>query len=256
MVGRLEQSLNQMLALGLIQDVGGQIDLTLLGKACGQSALSFNSMRMLIQVINSLPDSASSRDLMAAVQVIPELDRIYLPINKRGNSESGWPQVVSGRFGTLVARALQLAASDMFNYASRSKKALVLDDWISGTPVDQIERGFTTNPFFAVSYGEITSIADSTRFFLGSASQIALILRPSEILTAESLATLMKRLEVGLPEDVLGLLDLGVALDRGEYLLLRNAGLMTVHAVKTASAEQVAEILGQSRADEVSAALI
>lgn len=256
MVGRLEQSLNQMLTLGLIQDVGGQVELTLLGKACGQSALSFDSMRMLITVVNSLPDSASARDLMAAVQVIPELDRIYLPMNKRGNSESGWPNVVASRFGTPIARALQMAASDMFNYAARSKKALVLDDWISGTPVDLIERGFTTNPFNAVSYGEIVSLADNTRFFLGSASQIALVLRPGGILTAEALATLMKQLEVGLSEDVLGLLDLPVALTRGEYLQLKRAGLATVEAVKAASSEQLGEILGQTRADEILSLLI
>jgi helicase len=212
-------------------------------------------MRMLITVINSLPDTASARDLMAAVQVIPELDRIYMPMNRRGNREAGWPNVVSSRFGMTVARALQIATSDMFNYAARSKKALMLDDWISGTPVDLIERGFTANPFNAVSYGEITSIADSTRFFLGSASQIALILRPSGTLTAESLATLMKRLEVGLSEDTLGLLDLPIALNRGEYLLLREAGLTTVDAVKSAPPEQLKEILGQSRADELSTSL-
>lgn len=255
MVSRLEQSLSQMLSLGLIEDVGGHVDLTLLGRACGRSTLSFNSMRTLITVVNSLPDAATPRDLMAAVQVIPELDSFYMPMNRRGNSEAGWPNVVASRFGTAVARALQHAARDMFVYASRSKKALVLDEWISGIPVDLIEKRFTTNLYFAVSYGEINSLADNTRFFLGSASQIALLLRPSGTLTAESLAALMKQLEAGLPEDVLGLLDLPLSLIRGEYLSLKNAGLTTVDAVKAAPPEQLAQILGQTRAKGLIAAL-
>lgn len=256
MVGRLEQSLTEMLTLGLIQDVGGQIDLTLLGRACGQSALSFNSMKMLIRVINSLPDNASARDLMAAVQVIPELDRIYMPMNKRGASETGWPNVLASRFGMNVAGALRISASDMFNYSSRSKKALVLDDWINGIPVDTIERSYSTNIFNAVSYGEIMSVADSTRFFLGSASQIALIVRPSGTVTANSLATLMKRLEAGLPEDSLELLDLPISLDRGEYLQLRAAGLTTIDVVKSASRDQLNELLEKATAAALTTALL
>ena len=255
MVGRLQTSLSQLLTLGLIEDSNGLVSLTLLGRACGRSALSFNSMRILISVVNSLPQEISPRDLLAAAQVIPELDRQYIPMFKRGVSEGGWPGMVASRFGMAAVRVMQSNAADTFAYYSRSKKALVLDDWINGSPVEAIERAYTMNPFYSVSYGDITAIADGTRFFLGSASEIALLLRPSPSLTAESLTDLMKRLEVGIPQDSIDLLNLPIRLVRGEYLLLRNASLLTVEAVRGATPEQLEEILGETRTSELIAAL-
>jgi replicative superfamily II helicase len=255
MVSKLEQSLQQMLSLELIQDTNGQVELTLLGRACGRSALSFASMRLIINILNTLPVDIQPRDLMAVVQVIPELDRTYLPLNKRGNSESGWAGMVGTKFSSGVARALQTATNEMTQYNSRCKKALVLDDWINGVPVESIESNYSTNVFFAVNYGDIRSCADGTRFFLSSAAQIALILRPSESLSLETLTQLMKRMEVGLPEDSLDLLNIPLTLERGEYLLLRNAGIRTIESIKSTPREQLDTILGTDRVADMLASL-
>ncbi len=62
---------------------------------------------------------------------------------------------------------------------------------------------------------------------------------------------LMQRLEVGLPEDTLGLVDLPVGLTRGEYLALHNAGYSTTEAVLALPVEELRRYVGQQRVERL-----
>src|SRR5258708_16648524 len=108
---------------------------------------------------------------------------------------------------------------------ARCKCASMLYDWLDGVPEEEIERRYSTNPFQgAVSYGDITRIAEGARFHLRSAHQILSALFPAQPAFLLALDELLRRLEFGLPAAALGLMALPVALSRGQYLALFAAG--------------------------------
>jgi helicase len=158
----------------------------------------------------------------------------------------------SSRYGYEVVRILQRHAQDNFGYYARCKRAAVLHDWINGVATDVIEKDYTTNPFQGkIGYGDIRSFADTTRFHLRPAIPIANLILMDKAPSGQSLETLLKQLEVGIPADALELLTIPMAFERGECLVLYNASIRTVKTLWTASAEIVANLLGKARSKEI-----
>jgi hypothetical protein len=93
--------------------------------------------------------------------------------------------------------------------------------------VESIETGFTTNPYNSVGFGDVRSIADSTRFHLRSAFNILNLYKPVNCPEPDSMENFLKQLELGIPEQALDLLNLPVQLERGEYLALVSKGIAT-----------------------------
>ena len=161
----------RLLQAGLAEQEGDLVHLTLLGRACGSSSLSFESGMRLIELMRPL-DAARTEPLqvLGIVQVLSEMDGIYTPVMKRGGSESVRPSEAMQRFGHTLVQGLQRYCRDEFEYWARCKRASLLYDWIEGTPVDELERRFSTTPFGgAISYGDIVRIADGARFHMRSA---------------------------------------------------------------------------------------
>ncbi len=126
------------------------------------------------------------------------------------------------------------------------------DDWCGGVPIQDIEKRFSKNPFQgAVASGDIRPIADSTRYYLRSAHQIAVIVRPGDRPDPEAMEQLMRQLEFGLPKEVLTLLDLRLSLGRGEYLALAQAGIRSSTDFLEAEEERLTTVLGPSRTPEI-----
>ena len=247
MVERLGKLLGQILELGLVEEELGFVKLTLLGQACGRSSLSFTSAMRLVRMLKSADGQGlSAEHLMVLIQALPELDREYTPLMKKGQAESRWPTAVQRQYGTPLARALQEQAEDSLAYYARCKRAMVLKSWISGVPMETIEREATTNPYQGrVSPGDVRKFAEATRFHLRPAFQIATVLLLAAAPPDEKVDRLLKQLEVGLPEDAVELLNLGLPLNRGEYLALRAAGLNTSDQVWQSSEQQLEGILGK-----------
>lgn len=251
-VERLRGSMAEITQLGLVENENGALSLTLLGRASGRSALSFPSIKRLINILQAAGDSLTSTDLMALIQGLPEIDASSIPINKRGQGESLWPPQVPRSYGRGVVNALQRSVADVHQYYARCKKALILMSWINGEAVEEIERKYSTNRFWnAVNYGDIRGCADNTRFFLRSALQIASIMYPSERLSSESVNKLFARLEAGLPEDALALLNIPQQLARGDYLALYNAGIRSIEQLKETPKETIEDLLGEAIAQQV-----
>jgi len=111
----------------------------------------------------------SPTQVLAMVQVLDEMDAIYTPVMKRGRSESVRANDVAQRYGHAMTQALQRYCRDEIEFWCRCKRAALLYDWIEGTPVDVLEKRFSTTPFgSAIGYGNIIGIADATRFHLRS----------------------------------------------------------------------------------------
>ena len=241
---------SRMLQAGLAEQEGELIHLTFLGRACGSSSLSFESSLRLIELMKQL-NAAHSHPLqvLGIIQVLDEMDSIYTPVMKRGRSESVRASEVAQRFGQPMAQGLQRYCQDTFQFWARCKRASLLFDWIEGTPVDVLERRFSTTPYQgAIGYGNIIGIADGARFHLRSAHQILSTLFPDQPEFLKSLDELLQRLEYGLPTPALPLTALRTTLTRGQYLALSAAGCETADDVGKLSREKLTECVGASTA--------
>jgi replicative superfamily II helicase len=239
---------SRLLQAGLAEQGGDLIHLTLLGRACGSSSLSFESSLRLIELMRQLNTARTDPvQVLGIIQVLDEMDAIYTPLMKRGRSESIRAGGVAQRFGHSMTQILQRYCRDEFEFWSRCKRASLLYDWIEGTPVDALEKRFSTTPFQgAIGYGNIIGIADAARFHLRSAHQILSTLFPDQPEFLNALDELLGRLEFGLPAQALPLTIIPVRLTRGQYLALYAEGCCSADDIANLSLEKLTDCVGPS----------
>jgi helicase len=260
----MEQSLNQLLGefirLGLIEEENGEVQLTLLGQVCGRSSLQFSSAMRLINLLKGVSTGAlTAMGLISVTQGLPELDSTGVPIAKTGRkenrklaqSETQWPGHAVARYGHELVQSLQRHADDFFAWYARCKRSLILSDWIQGVPMETIEQRYSVNAFNAVEYGHVRGVADTTRFHLRAAHQIASVIFIDRVRESGAVETLLKQLEVGLPAEALELLDIPVQMTRGEYLALYNAGVKSANELWALPSERIASLVGRQRAEQI-----
>ncbi len=227
MEARLTALLETMLRLGLLETEQELVRLTLLGRACGESSLSFGSALRLVELLRGagghVVDAVS---LLLLVQALPESAGGFTPMFKKGQKEAVRPAEAAARFGSALVQLLQRYAEDTFDYYARCKRAAILKDWIDGRPVDEIEHAYTVTPYQGkIGYGDIRRFADATRFHLRAAARIVEVVFPEVGMAGGQVDELLRRLEIGLPADTLDLLMLPISLHRGDYLKLRQMGI-------------------------------
>lgn len=248
---RLETLLLRMEDLDLIEEEEGQIRLSLLGRACGSSGLSFASAMRLVDLLRRIGDGLTAEGLMACIQVLPEVGG-YTSVHKTAAKESAWQREVTSYYGVEITGVLQRYARDPLEHRARCKRAAILRAWIDGEPMEAIEEKYSVTPFRGnVGPSDVTGYANRTRLYLRAAHGVADVLLLGEGPDEEAINALMQRLEVGLPEDTLGLVDLPVGLTRGEYLALHNAGYSTTEAVLALPAEELRRYVGQQRVERL-----
>lgn len=249
----LAERVREMIALDLIDEDGDEIQLSLLGQACGRSALSFESALRLVQLLKRTPASQlSAENLVALIQVLPEAGGSYTPLMKKGTKESMRLRQASERYGPEVTRLLQQLADDSFDWIARCKRAAILWDWMNGEPIESIEERFSTTPYQgAIGFGNVLAFADAARFHLRAAQELISILLIDRAPDEGQMGNILKRLEEGLPANALGLLALPTRLSRGEYLALFNAGLRTVDDVVALGEPAIRKLIGPRRAAEI-----
>ena len=240
----------RLLQAGLAEREGELIHLTLLGRACGASSLSFESSLRLVELMKQLNAAQTSpTQVLAMVQVLDEMDVIYTPVMKRGRSESVRANDVTQRYGHPMTQALQRYCRDEIEFWCRCKRAALLYDWIEGTPVDVLEKRFSTTPFGgAIGYGNIIGIADGTRFHLRSAHQILSALFPDQPEFLKGLDDILQRLEFGLPSAALAFTTLSVRLTRGQCLALLAVGVRSADEVNGLDDDRLRKSVGAETA--------
>jgi replicative superfamily II helicase len=249
----LEHLLRRMLELGLVEQEGEFIQLTLLGRACGRSALSFQSAMRLVELLRETqPEQLTAPRLVAVLQVLSESDGGYTPLMRKGRKESVWPGEAAKRYGDATVRTLQRFVEDEFDYFARCKRAALLWDWIGGVLMEEIEQRFSATPYQGrIGFGDVRRFADATRFHLRSAHQIVGIMFIGRGPDEESIEQILRQLETGIPADSLALLTLPVDMARGEYLALRNAGVRSPADLWKLDNDAMTRILGKKRAKEI-----
>ena len=101
--------------------------------------------------------------------------------------------------------------------------------------------------------GDIQRFADATRFHLRSAHQIIaalLSMTPEQETEFEQVA---RRLEFGIPADLIELMQPPLLLSRGETLALANAGVRSRSALARAELPMLKRIVGERRAAAIQA---
>ena len=244
----LDQLVARMVNLGLIEAEGDNISLSLLGRACGRSSLSFDSAMRLIEIVKNVPPHLiSAVNLMGLMQGLPAEEMGYTPVMTRGTKESVRASQAQQRFGFEIVRALQRYAQGQMEFYGRCKRAAVLYDWICGRSLEEIEAEFSTNPFAGrIEYGDLRRFADLTRFHLQSASNILAVLLVDKNPQAD-LDVLLTRLEVGIPAEGIELLNLPLPLTRGEFLNLLRNGIRNSDGLWTAPPDLLFRSLGKER---------
>jgi len=241
----------RLLHARLAEHEGDLIHLTLLGRACGASSLSFESSLRLVELMGRA-DVARIPPVrvLAMVQVLDEMDAIYTPVMKKGQSEAVRASEVSQRFGYDMPQMLQQYCADKIQFWARCKRAALLLDWIEGTPVDVIEKRYSTTPFAgAIGYGNIIGIADATRFHLRSAHQILAALVPDQPKFLEGLDDIINRLEIGLPTAALPLTEVSVRLARGQMLAFLEMGIKTPEELTRMDITRLRQCVGETTAE-------
>jgi helicase len=122
-----------MISLQLIEEEQGNVRLSLLGRACGRSALSFRSCMRLVDLLREFGSSATPRDIMVIIQCLADVDEgTYMPLNARINAEKSRPRQLAVRIGERLVRLLQRFVNEDKDYLRRCKRTLALLDWIDG----------------------------------------------------------------------------------------------------------------------------
>lgn len=254
---RIAQLVTRLLQAGLAEDEGAIIHLTLLGQAVGASSLSFESGLRLVELLRGISVAATpAGHVVGLVQVLDEMSAVYTPIMRRGRAEAARVNDAIQRYGRGILQFLQRYGADEHDVWRRCKRAAILHDWIEGVPVDVMERHYTTNPFQgSISYGDIASIAEATRFHLRSAHRILVALFPDHPEYLAAIDQLLTRLEVGLPARALALLSLPVRLNRGQYLALVEAGALGTEAILAMPDHELSARIGAASATSLKAAV-
>jgi replicative superfamily II helicase len=248
---RLETLLLRMEERDLIEVEEGHVRLSLLGRACGSSGLSFASAMRLVDLLQRVGEGLTAEGLMACIQVVPEVGG-YTSVHKSAAKEALWQREVSHHYGPEFAGVLQRGAKDVPDYRARCKRAAILRAWIDGEPMSDIEERYSVTPFAGnVGPGDITGFASRTRLYLRAAHSIADVLLLGEGPDEGAVDILVQRLEVGLPEGALGLMNLPVTLTRGEYLALYSAGYSTIETVLSIPTEELELHVGRRRAERL-----
>ncbi|NGN44963.1 hypothetical protein G6N74_28305 [Mesorhizobium sp. CGMCC 1.15528] len=219
------------------------LSLTMLGKACGESPLRLESAMRLVELVRRMsPSDQNGLSLLAVLQALPERDENYTPQMRGG--EARWHSEAVERFGYDLTDLLRHNAEDNRAYYGRCKRAAIIDAWLGGVPMAEIERTYTLNPFAPVRHGDVVGMADGTRFLLESARRIAEIVVPDPEKWSGT-EVVLRRLEEGLPEAGLVFSGRPLFLRRGEICGLLDAGVTSGEALATLSKEDLSAAIGR-----------
>ncbi len=249
---QVAETVAHFVRLGLLERSDEDVQLTLLGRACGESSLSFESAMRLIEAVRAIPSAELSPfRLVALLQVLSEADGLYTPIRKNARTESVRVNDAITAFGHNVVQALRRWVSDEFAFWARCKRAAILADWMTGLAVQAIEQKYSVAFGGQIQFGDIQRYADGTRFYLQSAHKILAALLVVDQPREREFEGVIAQLEFGVPAEFADLMRVPYGLTRGECLALADAGIRSRLALDEAPQELLVAALGSRRGSQI-----
>jgi helicase len=238
--------------LGLLERRDDEVQLSLLGRACGQSNLSFDSAMRLIEAVRAIPPGElSAFHLVGLLQMLPEADRLYTPVRKNARVESTRIDQARMTFGHMIVQALQRWVGDEISFWARCKRAAILSDWMQGAAVQEIEQKYSVPFGGQIQSGDILKFADGTRFHLHSAHQVLSALLAMDQTKEEEFESVLTQLEFGVPSDLAPMMSRPFALTRGECLALATRGVRSVTILTQSDRALLVDVLGTVRGTHI-----
>jgi helicase len=250
----LTAALDDLVQHGLVEaQPDGKYRLTPLGQLAGRGLCEVSSVVRLVDCLRPLgPAEISDPALLAAVQTTVELDQVLFPINKKSTQKEpqAWAQELrqQGVPGHIMGN-LQRGISEPHEGTLRAKKAVACLLYVSGRPMEEIERVLTQfGGGFGGAAGPIRGVAARTCDMLPTAADIAEILHPGLDL-AERVNRLAVRLDLGIAGAAV---DLGRQargqLSRSDYARLVAARLVSAADIQAAGDAAIVACVDGSRA--------
>jgi len=249
----LAVALDDLARHGLLEaQPDGKYGLTPLGRLAGQGLCEIGSVIRLVDCLRPLaPTDISDPALIAAVQSTIELGQVLFPINKKSTQKEPQTWVQELRLQgvpTVILGSFQRDVVESHQGTLRAKKAAACLLYVSGRPMEEIERVLTQfGGAFGGAAGPIRAVAARTCDILPTAADIAEILHPHLDL-AERIGRLVVRLDLGIAA---ASVDLGRhtrnQLSRSDYRRMVVARLLAAADIQAASDAAILECVGGDR---------
>lgn len=230
---------------GLVKaNAAGVFELTDLGRLAGESAAEVGSIVALVECLSGLrPDQITDPALISATQTTVEVDQVLFPINKKSTQKEPqlWPNELRNQgVAADILGALQRGVADLLQGTLRAKKAVACLLFVSGKPMNEIERIVTQfGGAFGGAAGPIRAVSARTCDLMPVAARVAEILHPTLDL-GDRVSRLAVRLTHGVPAAAVDLAKLGGAdLLRGDYRRLADAKLSEPDHIDAATDGQI-----------------
>ena len=246
--GGLRRAFADLVDARLIEPGGHGYRLTALGRFTGESGVHVTSIRRLVFALQGLGGGLNSVALITAAQLTEELDDVYLAVNARARNTEvpRWPSLLGQqRVPPRLIDALGRTTRDQAQAVRRAKRAAAAAMWISGVPMDSIERQLNQHLRNRDSRaGAVRAIADRTRDLLPAVAAVIREISPEHPVD-DLVARTLVRLEFGIPAQLVDILQgLDADLTRPDWLRLHQAGIQALDDLRALTTEQLTDIAG------------
>jgi helicase len=199
-----------------------------------------------VQGLRPLSAAPNSSTLIAAAQVMRELDDVYFPFNRQGKytEHQRWPRELAYQQVAPVAqRMIAIDGADSLTGVARAKKAMVCLLYASPAPLARVEQHLTQHQLGDGAAGAVRATAARTRDMIPAVVRVFEFLNPG-IAVGNVAEPSMVRLELGIPAELAELGSiLGGTLTRAQYLTLLEHEAVTPDQFGLAAPETLADWL-------------
>jgi helicase len=236
---RAKASLEKLKDADLIEFLPEKAAVTKLGRAVAARGLRCESGSALATWSRTHPDP-SELEILLALAWTRDGEDLYVPLQKREHLDH--------KYEALLAQKLPghplLAGEEALGYEETQavKKALVLADWIEERPLREIEESHQ------VWLGSVERLGEEFAWIAEGFVEIASCER-WEPASQARLRSLASRLRAGVREDLLPIAQARIpGIGRSALRKLWEAGVQSAEALKSATRENLGEILGRGPA--------
>lgn len=242
----LSRGFARLLASDLIREEAAGYRLTDLGRLAGEGGIAVESIIRLATALRGVPlQFLSDAALLAVTQLTQELDDLSFPVHKKSHQErERWQGYLRNE---ALPPQIVRAVLDGDLATSRAKRTAAALMWTQGMDLLEMEASLLKHLPGGDAAGAIRAVADRTRDLLGTSARVAeIIVAKNDTQLAERTERLLVQLEFGVPASMAGFaLRAGTQLNRGNYLALGRAGITSLDAISSMSADELAQLLGQ-----------
>lgn len=238
-------NLNRLISAGLVAQAEDRFRLTDLGKISGELGVKVETVVRIGRALRGLnAPQLTDMVILAAVQLSLELDDVIFPIHRKSIQERQRWQGAIHSYGLPSSVIAEMRATDDASYTARCKKLSALVMWIEGMDLSRIEASVLQHLPSDNAAGPIRATAERTRDLLTVATRIGVLVCTDHGIPGVDVDVLATRLELGMPTDALWLASkLKRDLDRGDYLALRRAGLLTLEALRSSDEQTLRNVI-------------